>query len=756
MTNDSTPRALGPTLAVAQYHLARRELDQARDILIPLAAADAAASVAPRERQALAETLAALAQRYADRRQLAPASELLELAQPLADTAPVWHAAAAVAAQRGDPAGAAALLLRVAQAQPESGPAWMELARAYEAAGGTADAVASYLRVATLDQSLATTLALAERLTTLAPPPAPTPAREVRIALLGSATLTYVRSYLEVACRVAGLTPVLYEGDFGQYAQEILQPESGLYAFAPQIIILAIHGRALFPALYDDPLGMDEAARRTAVGEVVERVAGLLAPLTARSPALVLLHTFATPRHSPLGVLDLRDPFGQSALFGAINAELAARVRRDFPAVHLVDEDRVYGNAGKRNVTDPRLWYLARIGVGEGALPALAATYLRYVKAFKGLTRKCLVLDLDNTLWGGVVGEDGPEGIKLGQEAPGNAYRAFQEAILGLYRRGIILAVNSKNNEADALTVLEQHPEMLLRPRHFAAMRINWQDKATNLREIAAELNIGLDSLVFVDDNPAECALVRAQLPEVLTVELPRDPALYRDVLLDLTDFDSLTLTEEDRQRGQLYAERRERQEWEAAHTDAAGTLGDYLRDLGIRVRIERADSFAIPRVAQLIGKTNQFNLTTRRHSEQAVRALAASDAAAVYGVRVADRFGDHGLVGVAITAQAANAWTIDTLLLSCRVLGRGVETALLSTLAADARAAGAQTLRGEFIPTAKNEPAREFYPQHGFHRVAAATAGPEGAAQEWELDLRASDVAPPAWLAIETPAAIE
>jgi FkbH-like protein len=575
----------------------------------------------------------------------------------------------------------------------------------------------------------------------------------VRIALLGSATLSYVRSYLEVACRVAGLTPAIYEGDFGQYAQEILRPESELYAFEPQVIVLAIHGRALFPALYDDPFSMDVAGRRAAVDEIIERLAGLLAPLTARSSALVLLHTFATPQHSPLGTLDLRDEFGQTALFSAINVGLAARVRRDFPAVHLVDEDRVYGNVGKRHVTDPRLWWLARIGVGEGALPALTATYMRSIKALMGQTRKCLVLDLDNTLWGGVVGEDGPDGIQLGQEAPGNAFRAFQEAILGLYRRGIILAINSKNNEVDALSVLDQHPEMLLRSRHFAAMRINWQDKVTNLREIAAELNIGLDSLVFMDDNPAECALVRAQLPEVLTVDLPRDPELYRGVLLELTDFDSLTLTEEDRQRGQLYAERRERQQWEAVHADAAGTLGSYLEELAMRVRIERADRFAIPRVAQLIGKTNQFNLTTRRHSEAAVRALAASDAAAVYSVRVTDRFGDHGLVGVAIVEKAAMVWTIDTLLLSCRVLGRGVETALLSALAAFARRAGVQTLRGKYIPTAKNLPARDFYPQHGFGRVA--DGGVDGA-QMWELDLRVNDVSPPAWLIIETPVETE
>jgi FkbH-like protein len=294
---------------------------------------------------------------------------------------------------------------------------------------------------------------------------------------------------------------------------------------------------------------------------------------------------------------------------------------------------------------------------------------------------------------------------------------------------------------------------MLLRSQHFAALRINWQDKVTNLRSIAQELNIGLDSLVFIDDNPAERALVRAQLPEVVTVELPRDPALYRSVLLALTDFDSLTLTEEDRLRGRLYAQRRERAQWEATHASALGTLGEYLEELDMRVGVERADNFAIPRIAQLIGKTNQFNLTTRRYSEPTVRALAASTDAAVYGVRVRDRFGDHGLVGVAIIVKEASVWKIDTFLLSCRVLGRGVETALLSVLTATARAEGADAIRGMYIPTAKNAPASDFYAQHGFSRVAESSDETSDGSQEWELNVLVSEVAAPAWLTIDTPA---
>lgn len=735
------PVAAGLAAHIAHYHLTRRDLAAARAVLAPFL------TVTPeplRERQALADAFAGLARAYVARRELDPAIEAAARAQALLETPTVLRASAAVASLQGDTSRAHELWQRIASAEPDTGASWLGLARACEAAEDMPQAIAAYLKAAQVEPSHSTILSVAERLAKLAPVQPDVPAAQrVRIAIIGSSTLDHVRAYLEVAGRQAGLGPAFYVGPFDQYAQDILDPASALYAFAPDVIVMAVHGHALFPDLYDDLFDLDLKERRAAVGEVVERVAALLAQLTARTTALVLLHTFATPQYSPLGTLDLRDSFGQTALFAAINGGLAERVRQDFPSVRLVDEDRVYGRIGKRNVTDPRLWFLARMGIGEGVLGALTQEYMRFIKALKGRTRKCLVLDLDNALWGGVVGEDGPHGIALGQEAPGNAFRAFQEAILGLWKRGVVLAVNSKNNEEDAMEVLERHPDMILRPGHFAAMRINWLDKVTNMESIAAELNIGLDSMVFVDDNPAECALVRSRLPQVLTVELPRDPARYRGLLLDLTDFDMLTLTEEDRQRGQLYVQRRERQEWEASRGE---NLGDYLTELGLEVEVAAADAFAIPRIAQLIGKTNQFNLTTRRHSEPQVQAFAASAGHGVYAARVQDRFGDHGLVGAAIVTKEGDVWEVDTLLLSCRVLGRGVETAFLSALVAAARDNGACVLRGVFIPTPKNAPARDFYSRHGFTLMGEHDGD---GTQEWTLDVRTGDVASPAWLTL-------
>jgi FkbH-like protein len=280
---------------------------------------------------------------------------------------------------------------------------------------------------------------------------------------------------------------------------------------------------------------------------------------------------------------------------------------------------------------------------------------------------------------------------------------------------------------------------MVLRPRDFAAMRINWLDKAANLRSIAEELNIGLDSLVFMDDNPVECARVRAELPQVLTVALPKDPALFRRTLLDLTDFETLQLTDEDRQRGAMYAQQRERRSLEAEQ----GSLEGFLAALELQVDIAQVADVDIPRVTQLIGKTNQFNVTTVRHPEHAVHEFAASPAHHVYTVRVHDRFGDHGLTGVAIVAIGERAWTIETLLLSCRVLGCGVETALLSAIAGAAATSGAATLHGLFIPSARNDVAAPFYERHGFSRN-----GERDGAQLWSLSLESATlIEAPAWV---------
>jgi FkbH-like protein len=348
-------------------------------------------------------------------------------------------------------------------------------------------------------------------------------------------------------------------------------------------------------------------------------------------------------------------------------------------------------------------------------------------------------VDLDNTLWGGVIGEDGLEGITLGgNDAPGNAFYDFQLALDGLRRRGVLLAICSRNNPDDVWPVIDSHPHMVLRRNHFAASRVNWNDKASNIVEIARDLNLGLDSLVFLDDNPAERALLRQQVPDVLTVDLPADPAYYTDALLNLDVFESLGLTDEDRARGEMYLQAQTRREFEKAVV-ASTDLMTHLESLGIAIKIEKATPFSIPRIAQLVNKTNQFNLTTRRYTEAQVRTMAeAAGDSVVYSVTVGDRFGDLGLTGVAIVHTNTDSWVIDSFLLSCRVLGRGIEDALLAHIIGRAKASGVRVLHGHFIPTAKNAPARDFYAARGFDRLECADD--EGAADVFVLPLDSAE----------------
>jgi FkbH-like protein len=347
-------------------------------------------------------------------------------------------------------------------------------------------------------------------------------------------------------------------------------------------------------------------------------------------------------------------------------------------------------------------------------------------------------VDLDNTLWGGVIGEDGITGIQLGAEHPGAAYQALQRVMLDLSRRGVLLAICSKNNPEDAIEVLEKHPGMLLRPKHFACIRINWADKAQNLHEIAAELNIGIDSLALFDDNPVEREQVRAALPEVSVIDMPQDPLAYAATLRDFPGFERLALSAEDQQRTKMYAAQQQRTHAEQTFQSKE----DFYRYLEQEAEVAPVGPATLARIAQLTQKTNQFNLTTRRYSEQKITELAADPNWRVLSIRVRDRFGDHGLVGVAITRDEGNACEIDTFLLSCRVIGRDVETALLAHLSQLAVDRGRLRLCGWFLPTAKNAPAREFYARHGFELQQNDAKG-----SLWAFDLQKTKIACPEWI---------
>ena len=370
---------------------------------------------------------------------------------------------------------------------------------------------------------------------------------------------------------------------------------------------------------------------------------------------------------------------------------------------------------------DQALWHRAKQEIALPATPVYGDLVARLIAALGGRSHKCLVLDLDNTIWGGVIGDDGMDGIVLGQgSATGEAFAALQRYAATLSQRGVILAVCSKNDESVAHKAFDEHPEMVLRRTQVASFVANWDDKAANLRRIAAEINIGLDALVFVDDNPFERSLIRQELPMVAVPEVPEDPALVAQCLADAGYFESVAITADDRERSRQYQLNHERRALAASATDMDG----YLRGLGMRLQWSRFDSVGLQRTVQLINKTNQFNLTTRRYSESDVRAVM--DDAQAFGVqlRLLDRFGDNGIIAIVIGRLRDEELHIDTWLMSCRVLGRQVEHATLGIVAAEGLRLGARALIGDYAPTAKNGMVREHYGKLGFELLAETAQG--------------------------------
>ena len=562
-----------------------------------------------------------------------------------------------------------------------------------------------------------------------------------RLAILRSFTVEPIVPLLKASAYTRGIDLEIHTGEFNAYAQEILDPGSPLYRFAPDTAIVAVQTRDVAPDLWENYSRLSETERAAAVESVLGRFGDWLRAFRRHSPAALIVHSLETPMTPNQGILDGQSEDNQAETIRQINRGLRT-LAREQRGVHILDYDALVARHGRSTWGDERKWLTVRLPVASPHLPHLAGEWLRFLHPLTGRIAKCVAVDLDNTLWGGVIGEDGMNGVRLGQEYPGAAFRELQRALLDLTRRGILLAVCSKNNQADAMEALAGHPGMLLSARDFAAMRINWNEKAQSLREIAAELNIGLDSVAFLDDNPVERQHIREQAPEAIVVDLPDDPMRYAQAVRDCAWFERLTQTAEDRQRGDYYASQRQRTHLEHSVTSKE----DFYRSLEQVAEIAPVHPSTLARVAQLTQKTNQFNLTTRRYTEQQVAQLAECPGWRVWTLRVSDRYADNGLVGVAISHLDGDVCEIDSFLMSCRVIGRTVETALLAHLARDAGTQGAQRLQGWFLPTPKNAPAREFYREHGFE--PAETAG-EGVL--WILDLTARRIQTPEWIRIVT-----
>lgn len=562
-----------------------------------------------------------------------------------------------------------------------------------------------------------------------------------RVVVMRSFTLEPIIPTLRAAAFACDLDLTLSLGEFNAYAQEILDPSSAPYQVSGDTMILAVQTRDIAPELWTAYVDLGQGAINAAIQRVSDSFGSWIRAFRRHSSANLLVHTLEPPPIPNKGILDAQSPDGQVAAIRQINVNLQNACREE-RGVYVVDYASLINRHGYYNWHDEKKWLTARMPIQATHLIHLAEEWLRFLVPLSGRTAKVIAVDLDNTLWGGIIGEDGMNGIRLGPEYPGASYVALQRALLDQHRKGILLAVCSKNNPEDAMAALSSHPGMLLKPEHFGSMRINWRNKAENLREIAAELNLGLDAVAFVDDNPVERAQIRTSLPEVMVIELPSDPSGYADALRNCPHFERLAFSEEDRQRTGMYAAERERSKAEQKFSSKE----DFFRSLEQEVVIAALEPATLARIAQLTQKTNQFNLTTRRYSEQQITEMAARPGCEVLSLRVRDRFGDHGLVGVAIIQDSGESRDIDTFLLSCRVIGRTVETAFLAHVANTARDKGLKRLQGWFLPTKKNAPAREFYSQHGFTLHSS-----NGNGSLWTLDLQDSLVECPDWIRLHS-----
>ena len=576
----------------------------------------------------------------------------------------------------------------------------LRLARCHEQLGEPRDAHRYALAVVDADGDFASwqaAAAIARRTAESGDPPR----RTARLALLGSYTTNQLATMLWLAALRVGVSLELYESPYGQYRQELLDPSSPAQAFDPELVVLAVHaGELALPPYSDDPEA-DVAAE-------VERWTSLWRTFGARSGATIVQHGFALPPDAPFGHLGATLPGSRQAMGQAVNSRLAASSP---PSVAFVDCDRLAALVGKRRWFDARYWHFAKQAVALDALPILARHTAAVIAARLGLSRKCLVLDLDNTLWGGIVGEDGLDGIRLGETPEGEAFQAFQESILALERRGIVLAVCSKNNDADAREVFERHPAMRIGLDDVAVFVADWRSKPEQLRTVAETLDIGLEALVFVDDNPAEREAVRRLLPEVDVILLPPEPSEYVGTLADYLLFEPPSFTADDERRTEQYRGRREA----VAAAPSADSIEDFYRSLEMQARVSPFTDSDLPRIAQLVGKTNQFNLTTRRHSASALEAFARDPECVHLSFRLSDRFTDHGLIAVVAAFEGDDVLDVDTWLMSCRVIGRTLEETVLQELCGAALARACSAVEGTYVPSPKNELVRDLFPRLGF-----------------------------------------
>lgn len=530
--------------------------------------------------------------------------------------------------------------------------------------------------------------------------------RCAKVAFASDSSVENLSEPLAIRLLERGMFCELYQAPYGQLAQEVRDPTAGLLKSSADVIVLAP-----FTNLWS-------TIRQTGINDarqIVDEAWSHVEALRQNFSGIVLIVNAVPTDSRSHGILDSQRSPGNADLARSINLTLSERCRSS-KAAYVLDAEFLIAQSGIRWTTFHKQQFMASRPLPDEVATRLAVDIAAFCAALKGFGRKCLAIDLDNTMWGGVVGEEGWQGVKLGGGYPGNLYVELQHEFQMLRSRGVALVLISKNNEKDAWEVFEKRSEMVLKRSDITAHRINWNDKANNLRELAAELNLGLDSFVVLDDNPVERSWIEDSLPEV-EVCPAGDPLEMLRWLSTCARFDTLAITNEDQLRAKSYAAAEERTKL----ASRAGNLDEYLATLGTVLQIGTLTPAQLSRAAQLTQKTNQFNLTTRRYSESEMQSMMLAPQWHIYWCHCKDRFADEGIIGLAMAVEEDDHWRLDTFLMSCRVLGRGVEKALLQTVIDEATRNGAASLQGEFIRSAKNGQTEPFFESCKFELVESS-----------------------------------
>ena len=541
----------------------------------------------------------------------------------------------------------------------------------------------------------------------------------LRIGIIHTYTSDLLDPWIEMWGALHGIEATTYHAPYGLALKEAA-PGSRLLAHQPDITVLMLRREDLHPELALPTVGRDTATMARLRTEALAHLKMVVEVFRAQSVGHLVLTLLPSQHGLALGQYDGQSEQPEGAWWEAFKSDVGRWLRESVGSSLFLDLDDVLLQVGRNSFFDRRYWYTAQYPFTAEAACELVRRVVGVGVVLKTPRAKVLVLDADNTLWGGVVGEEGIDGIALGPDYPGAAFRDFQRRILDFQQRGLILALCSKNNAADVDQVLREHPHQILRDRHFAARRVNWLSKVDNLISLADELALGLDSFIFVDDSAHECAAVRHSLPNVEVIQTPARPVEIPTCLDQVARLEVLTLTNEDIAKTELYAQERRRRELSQALAKHGTKADQYLARLDMKMRIALNDEGHLSRLSQLTQKTNQFNLTTRRYDERQMKSFIAADEWLVADFSLADIFGDSGIVGLALLRLLPGRHAeLDTFLMSCRVIGRSAEGAFLHALLRHLTSLGVVAVMAEFIPTAKNALAKSFLSEHSFMRGA-------------------------------------